>query len=76
LLADCQEGEVTPFPLPKAARPLVDRHAPLGNLYCLDLPGFWRLLYTIVRVDARRYVYVLEVVDHPTYSRWFPGRKG
>lgn len=75
LVEDCQHGEVIPFPLPKTAKPLEVRHAPLENLYCVDLPSFWRLLYMIVRADGRPYVYVLEIVDHPTYSKWFPGRK-
>lgn len=75
LVEDCLYGEVIPFPLPKTAKPLEVRHAPLGNLYCVDLPAFWRMLYTIVRADGRPYVYVLEIIDHPTYSKWFPGRK-
>ena len=74
LLHDCQECEVIPLPLRGAARRLAAAHAPFGNLYCCDLPGFWRMLYTIVKVAGRRYVYILEVVDHRTYSRWFPGR--
>lgn len=75
LVEDCLAGEVLRFPLPKAAKPLEARHVPLENLYCLDLPAFWRMLYTIVRADGKPYVYVLEIVDHATYSKWFPGRK-
>lgn len=75
LIEDCLFGEVIPFPLPKSAKPLERRHAPLQNLYCVDLPSFWRLLYTLVRADGKPYVFVLEIVDHPTYSKWFPGRK-
>lgn len=63
-----------PIPLPKRARTLELRHAPFHNLYCCDLPSFWRLLYTIIRDGPTRIVYVLEIVDHPEYSRWFPGR--
>jgi hypothetical protein len=75
LVEDCLAGEVIPFPLPKTARPLETRHAPLENLYCLDLPAFWRMLYTIVRADGRPYVYVLEIVEHTQYSKWFPGNR-
>lgn len=75
LVEDCLYGEVIPFPLRRSAKPLEARHAPLGNLYCVDLPAFWRLLYTIVRADGRPYVYVLEIVDHAAHSKWFPGRK-
>ena len=74
LVEDCQSGEVIPLPLSKKGRPLETRHAPLHNLYCCDLPAFWRFLYTIIRDGPRRIVYVLEIVDHPTYDRWFPER--
>ena len=76
LLADCLEEEVIPCPLPKKAKPLEVRHGPIANLYCCDLPDFWRLLYTIVRADGKPYGYVLEIVDHADYDRWFPSRKG
>lgn len=75
LVADCQAGEVIRFPLRKTAKRLERRHGPLHNLYCVDLPAFWRMLYTIVRVDGTPYVYILEIVDHTAYSNWFPGRK-
>lgn len=71
LLADCLEGEVIPCPLPRKAKALQVRHGGLSNLYCVDLPDYWRLLYTIVRADGKPYVYILEVVDHATYSAWF-----
>lgn len=74
LVEDCQAGEVVPLPLPRKARVLQTRHAPLHNLYCCDLPALRRLLYTIVRDGPRRFVYVMEIVDHPAYSKWFPGR--
>lgn len=75
LVEDCLHGEVIPFPLPRTAEPLEIRHAPLENLYCVDLPAFWRMLYTIVRADGKPYVYVMEIIEHATYSKWFPGRK-
>ncbi|MHB8634576.1 MAG: hypothetical protein ACYDBQ_11545 [Thermoplasmatota archaeon] len=74
LKADAQAGEVIPFPLHKKAKPLEVKHAPLHNLYCLDLPDFWRLLYTIVRIGGQRYVIVLEIVDHAGYDKWFPNK--
>lgn len=71
LLADCLHGEVVKKDrIPKALR---DRYG-LENLYAEDLPSFWRLLYTIVRDRGERYIVVVEIVDHETYSRWFPGR--
>jgi len=71
LLADCLDGEVIPCPLPRKAKALQARHGLLDNLYCCDLPGFWRLLYTVTRADGRPYVYVLEIVDHQAYDKWF-----
>lgn len=72
LLVDCQHGEVVGWaPIPRA---LTERYA-IDNLYVEDLPSFWRLLYTIVRGGGRRYVAVIAIVDHRTYSRWFPGRE-
>jgi hypothetical protein len=41
------------------------------NLYCMDLAAFHRCFYTI----ANRSVILLDIVDHPTYDRWFPGRR-
>ena len=70
LLVDCQHGEVVGRKsIPRA---LADRYS-IDNLYVEDLPAFWRLLYTIVRTGGKRYVVVLAIVDHRTYSRWFSG---
>ncbi len=56
--------------IPRALR---EKHG-LENLYVEDLPSFWRFLYTIVRDRGERYLVVVEIVDHGTYSKWFPGR--
>jgi len=42
-----------------------------SNLYCVDLAAFHRCFYTI----ANRSVILLDIVDHPTYDKWFPGRR-
>ena len=72
LLADCLHGEV----VRKSAIPLVlrARHG-LENLYVEDLPGFWRLLYTVVRREGRPIILVVEIVDHRDYDKWFPRRR-
>lgn len=74
LLVDCQDGEVIPLPLRKPARVLEQVHGKLSSLYCCDLPGFWRMLYTISRADGKPFVYVLEIVEHPQYDKWFPNK--
>jgi hypothetical protein len=43
----------------------------VSNLYCMDLAAFHRCFYTI----ANRAVLLLDLVDHPAYDRWFPGRR-
>lgn len=70
LLADALHGEVVRKPLPLA---LVEKHG-ISNLYVEDLPNFWRLLYSVSRMELKLYVVVLEIVDHGTYDKWFPGR--
>lgn len=71
LLADALHGEVVKKPLPRA---LVTKHG-VDNLYVEDLPDYWRLLYTIVRVGAQRHIVIVEIVDHPTYDEWFPSKR-
>jgi hypothetical protein len=71
LLADCLHGEVVKKErIPRALRDRLH----LENLYVEDLPGFWRLLYTVARDRGERYVVVVRIVDHATYSAWFGGR--
>ena len=72
LLSDCLHGEV----VRKSAIPApLRREYGVENLYVEDLPNFWRLIYTITRVDGERVLVVLEIVDHRAYSKWFPGRR-
>ncbi len=73
LLVDCLHGEVVRrSALPRALQAKYG----LENLYVEDLPGFWRLLYTIVKRSGQRVIVVVEIVYHKRYSRWFPGRRG
>ena len=71
LLADCAHGEVVKKEV--IPKPLKERYG-LENLFVEDLTSFWRLLYTIVRDRGERYIVVVEIADHRTYSGWFPGR--
>lgn len=64
--ADGQWGEVIPR-IPAYFR----RTYGVANLYCVDLAFFHRAFYAIFH----RAVIFLDLVDHPTYSRWFPGRR-
>ncbi len=72
LKRDCLHGEVV-------RRGSIPRyflaHYGAANLFVEDLPSFWRLVYTIAHHGGERYVLVLEIVDHPAYDRWFPGKR-
>jgi hypothetical protein len=70
LLADCLHGDVVKRE--RIPRSLRDTYG-LENLFVEDLPSFWRLLYTIVRDRGERYLVIVEIANHRTYSRWFPG---
>ena len=72
LVADALHGEVVRnSAIPMGLKARYD----ISNLYVEDLPAFWRLLYTIARTAGVPRVTVLRVVNHHTYSRWFPGRR-
>lgn len=68
LLLDCQHGEVV-----RKSRIPAELRATYGieNLYVEDLPGYWRMLYSIVKSSGKRVVMILEIVDHEAYDRWF-----
>ena len=68
LLTDCLHGEVVKkHRIPST---LKLRYS-VSNLYVEDLPGFWRLLYTVGRRQGKRFVVVIALVDHRKYSKWF-----
>jgi len=62
---DAQWGEVI-RPVP---RYFAERYE-AENLYCVDLASFHRVFYTM----DHREVILLDIVDHRTYDKWFPGR--
>jgi hypothetical protein len=63
---DGQWGEV----IPRVPAYFVERYG-VRHLYCVDLAFFHRAFYTIEGRD----VVFLDLVDHATYDRWFPGRR-
>ena len=71
LLTDSLHGEVVKKD--RIPRALWDEYG-LENHYAENWPSFWRLLYTIVRDRGERYIVIVEIVNHETYSKWFPGR--
>jgi hypothetical protein len=60
--ADGQWGEVIPArSIPK----IYGKELGVTNLYCVDLPAFYRLFYTIMHRD----VIIIDLVDHRQYDR-------
>ena len=46
------------------------------NLFRVELPAFWRMLYTLTNNEEVEIVaFVLDIIDHPTYDDKF-GYKG
>lgn len=46
------------------------------NLFRVELPAFWRMLYTLTNnEEIEIIIFVLDIVDHPTYDKKFGYRK-
>ena len=43
------------------------------NLFRVELPNFWRMLYTLTdgELNIEIIAFVLDVIDHPTYDKKF-----
>lgn len=78
LKLDGQHGDnlsITRVRSKRSYKPFRVRHEDPENLFCVNLPLAWRLIYYITRADNRIYVYVCEIVSHDQYSKWFPGKR-
>lgn len=71
LKEDPQTGTyVSPSRVPKSTKRRWERRVgPVTNLYKLDLPRAWRVLYTVGSEGADRAVLILEIVNHTEYER-------
>ena len=49
----------------------------ITNLFRVELPNFWRMLYTLTNNDTKVQIiaFVLDIIDHPTYDKKFKYRK-
>jgi len=45
----------------------------ITNLFRVELPNFWRMLYTLKDGDTKCEIiaFVLDLIDHPTYNKKF-----
>ena len=49
----------------------------ITNLFRVELPGFWRMLYTLTNngTKAEIIAFVLDIIDHPAYNKKFGYKK-
>ena len=47
------------------------------NLFRVELPNFWRMLYTLTDGETKIEIiaFILDVIDHPTYDKKFGYKK-
>jgi hypothetical protein len=43
----------------------------ITNLYRIELPGFWRMLYTINGNTVEIIAFILDIVNHKSYNKKF-----
>lgn len=47
----------------------------IKNLYRVELSNFWRMLYTIEGTRVEIFLFILKILDHPTYNKIFNYKK-
>lgn len=58
-------------PVPKSLIPKSYLNKGINNLWRVELPGFWRLLYTIRGDKLEIVTFILEWMDHKRYNKLF-----
>lgn len=65
-------------PIPKKLIPkeYIEKYG-ITNLFRVELPCFWRMLYTLTHggTDIEIVAFVLDIIDHPAYNKKFGYRK-
>ena len=46
-----------------------------GNLFIIDLPDYWRMIYTLESDEIEIIAFVLDIIDHNEYNKKFGFRK-
>ena len=57
--------------IPKEYRQKYD----VGNLFIVDLPDYWRMIYTLESDEIEIIAFVLDIIDHDEYNKKFKFRK-
>jgi hypothetical protein len=47
----------------------------IDNLYRVELPSYWRMLYSLKDREVKIIAFIIDVVDHKDYSRKFGYKK-
>lgn len=58
-------------PIPKRLIPKSLIKEGIQNLYRVELSNFWRMLYTIEGTQVEILVFVLKIMDHKEYNKFF-----
>lgn len=58
-------------PIPKRLIPKSLIKEGIQNLYRVELSNFWRMLYTIEGTQIEILVFVLKIMDHKDYNKFF-----
>ena len=62
-------------PVKKELIPEEFRKDGIENVYRAELSNYWRMLYTVEGTKIDVLVFILNIVDHPTYNKIFGYRK-
>lgn len=65
-----------PISKDKIPKEYVQKYA-ITNLFRVELPNFWRMLYTVVEGSSNIEIvsFVLDIIDHSTYNKKFGYKK-
>jgi len=58
-------------PIKKELMPKELKRQGIKNLYRVELSNFWRMLYIIEGTKIEIFLFVLNIIDHPTYNKMF-----
>ncbi len=58
-------------PIAKRLIPKEFKKIGIKNLYRVELSNYWRMLYTIEGNQVDILLFILSIIDHPTYNKLF-----
>jgi Txe/YoeB family toxin of Txe-Axe toxin-antitoxin module len=64
-----------PFYGDNIKKELIPKSFNVPNLWRIELTNYWRMIYTIRGDELEIVCFVLEIIDHPEYDKFFGYRK-